>query len=291
MPGLSLRQPMNVNQATQLFELDLYSKPVHEAGLYHDTDRKGFVALCWSSKSGRRLAAAAMEAKRRQQATAANDDSSGKQTNYGSRDLSMGFRQRSLTLDEMPTVLGNLTGHIELEPGDSYETTSIWLSQGEFTQPNRQKINLARIAVCWVDLDLQHENSPPRLRSMTRQRALDAVLERCQAQDVPLPTLILWTGRGLCVKWLTDVLPKQAYPRWAAAQAALVELFRDLGADASARDASRVLRLAGTHNHKSGQVCAPLWVNTFFGDVVRTTLDDLCNAILPFTRQELEQLR
>jgi len=283
---------MNAMQQAQRFELDYYSQPANEAGLYHMPDRRGFFALCWSSQSGRRLAAKAMDVKRRQLAeAAANDDGIEIRQQFGSRDMRMGFRQRTFTLDEMPTVLGNLSDHIELEPGDSSETTSIWLSQGEFSRPNRQKINLVRIAVCWVDLDLQHENSPPHLRSMSRQYALDAVLERCQVRGIPLPTLILWTGRGLVVKWLTETLPKQAYPRWAAVQAGLVGIFADLGADASARDASRVLRLAGTHNHKSGQVCEPIWVNSYFGYAARTNLDVLCEAVLPFTREELEQLR
>jgi hypothetical protein len=213
------------------YALASYRRPENEASLYHHQNRVGFFTVGYSTESGRK---SALDAFRRKQAGEVCLPA----------EIGAGYRQRSFRLREMPDVLADLPRCLDLL--DQPTTTDFWLSQAEFTRPNRQKINLARIAVCWVDLDLHHENAPDRLRSMSRDRALAAVLSRCRDRGIPTPSIVLWTGRGLAVKWYTDVLPKSAYPRWAAVQAAFVEAFADLAADAQARDASRVLRIAGT---------------------------------------------
>lgn len=274
-----------------------YYDPAIEAGLYHAPTRHGYFALAWSTKSGRQRAAQA--AKILKGDTSPETGShvwdlmrQGKDWEGIIRpEMSQAFRQKSFPLAEMDTVLSDVARHVQLAPGDSFESTSFWLSQGEFSKPNRQKLNLARIAVCWVDLDLHHEKSPAVLRRLTRDTALERALATCQARGIPTPSIILWTGRGLVLKWFTDVLPKPAYPRWAAVQKSLVEAFVDLGADDSARDASRILRIPSTYNPKSDQQCVPIFVNTFFGEIVRHGFDDLADAVLPVTREQLRTLK
>lgn len=264
--------------------LSSLARPENESQLYHDKNRAGFFTLGWSTRTGRITAAAALERIK-------NEPNLNKRHMMRSRELGEGYGQQSYPLSSLPEVLGNLEQHVPLSTGDSRESTSIWISQGEFSQPNRQKINLARIAVCWVDLDLHHENSRPALKSLDRDKALAAVLSRCAYLGIPVPSIVIWTGRGLAVKWLTDVLPKTAYPRWAAVQRVLVEAFADLGADASARDASRILRIPGTYNPKSGEFCEPIYVNQFWGEIVSHNFDGLANAVLPYTREQITALR
>jgi len=259
------------------------SRPENEAALYHPPGRNGFFTLGWSTKSGRVTAAGAME--RLKSIPAAE------RSKHAGYDVGAGYRQHSFPLAEMPDVLRNIEQHVPLQRDDRWETTSIWISQGEFTKPNRQKINLARIAVCWVDLDLHHETSPAALKSLSKDKSLEKALAICGTLEIPLPSIVLWTGRGLVLKWLVDVLPKQAYPRWSAVQRMLVEAFAGLGADAAARDASRILRIPGTYNPKSGGLCTPIHVTEFWGEVVRYEFDDLANAVLPFTRDQIASLR
>lgn len=274
-----------------------YSDPAIEAGLYHSPDRQGYFALAWSTRSGRQRAAYAAKALKGELPLEA--DSPLAELRQQGKDwagllkpeLGQGFRQKSFPLADMDRVLSDVSSHVSLDPQDSFETTSFWISQGEFTKPNRQKHNLARIAVCWVDLDLHHPNSAPTLHALNRDTALDKALATCTARGIPTPSIVLWTGRGLALKWLTEVLPRAAYPRWAAVQKALVEAFNDLGADDSARDASRILRIPGTYNPKSAQQCVPIYANTFFGEIVRYSFDDLADAVLPITREQLHILR
>lgn len=277
--------------------LPYYSQPLHEALIYHDPGRSGFFTLAWSTESGRKLAANAAGLLKSQIQPPANTPLwhiMRKDIDWESSIrpyLGRAFQQRSFPLAALETVLCDLPAHITLGTGDRFETTSVWISQGEFRKPNRQKLNLARIAVCWVDLDLRHYDSAPHLRRLTPNQALTKVLARCTEKKLPAPSLVLWTGRGLALKWPTDILPAAAYPRWAAVQKALVEVFGDLGADDAARDASRILRVAGTYNPKGDGRCEAIFVNEFFGEIERVAFDDLADAVLPITRAQLQGLR
>lgn len=63
---------------------------------------------------------------------------------------------------------------------------------------------------------------------------------------------------------------------------------KSLGADSQAKDAARVLRLVGTCNSKSGTPVETIWQDR--GDAI-WGFDDVANELLPFSREELEELR
>ena len=252
-----------------------YSNPIIEASEYHRSNRFGFFTVGYSTAVGRQQAASAFERKR-------------KGESFNPLDLGGSYRQKSFKLSEMDFVLEDTAFLLDrIGINAPYHTTDLWISQGEFSRQNRQKINLLRIAVCWVDIDLYHENSPIHLRSLSKENVLNRVFAICVERGYPLPSIIFWTGRGLCLKWYTDALPKTAYPRWAAVQAALVAGFAEIGADNSARDASRLLRIPSTFNHKAQQMCEVIYVREFLGKIERVVFDDLANAVLPFTREQI----
>ena len=109
-------------------------------------------------------------------------------------------------------------------------------------------VYLLRLNLCFVDLDTYKTPwkvyPPDALANIVRGF--------CQDEDIPDPSLILFSGRGLQVKWLLErPLPRAALPRWNAVQKQLVAILERFGADSGARDASRLLRLVD-HQH-------PLW--------------------------------
>jgi hypothetical protein len=63
---------------------------------------------------------------------------------------------------------------------------------------------------------------------------------------------------------------------------------KGLGADSSARDAARMLRLVGSRNSKSGTTVEAIWEE--HGEST-WEFGDLVDEILPLTREELEELR
>jgi len=101
-----------------------------------------------------------------------------------------------------------------------------------------------------VDLDTYKVKE---LQNIPTHTIIDLLFAYCELMDIPEPSLVIYSGNGIYLKWLfKKAVPKGALPRWNAVQKKLVELFKDFGADPQARDASRVLRIPGTTNTKTG---------------------------------------
>jgi len=181
-------------------------------------------------------------------------------------------KQRSYRLSELPEVLKLI------------ETNNdVWIAQNEFIKTDRKKINLGRITSCYVDLDFYKLNHSWR----SPEHAAHDLLEHLTKYHIPLPSLIIDSGRGLQVKWVLEPLPARAFPRWELVQKSLAEHLLSFGADMRALDVSRVLRLVGTTNTRSGRI-----VKVIYADTVRPLeFDTLADAVLPFTREELKAMR
>lgn len=188
--------------------------------------------------------------------------------------------QSSHRLSDMPIVLGLLEHH----------HVDTWLSQAEFLRPNRRVVNLARLNLLFADLDTYKVDD---LKARTPDQLATSVLNHCIAEGIPLPSLLVFSGRGIQAKWFLDKpLPRQALPRWNACQKQLVDALDGLGADRQARDASRVLRLIHTVNTKSGEICRVVHVEPGpDGKPIRYSFEKLTEVLLPRGRSELERER
>lgn len=188
-------------------------------------------------------------------------------------------KQDSYKLAVMPTVLAMV------DP-----TRDTWLSQAEFTVPNRRVVNLLRIGLLFADLDTYRT---PWAANRTPEQLAAAVLHHCAEEGLPPPSLLIYSGRGIQAKWLLDgTIPRQALPRWNACQRYLIDRLASLGADPVAKDASRVLRLVNTVNTKSGNVCRVVHVEPGpDGDPVRYGFEFMAEALLPVARWTIEEQR
>ena len=158
-------------------------------------------------------------------------------------------------------------------------TRDCWISQAEFIRPNRRVVNLARIGLCFVDLDTYRTD----LEWMTPEGLCFALLDYCHSEGIPQPSIVIFSGRGLQVKWLYDkTIPRQALPRWNACQRVLVEKLSRFGSDPAAKDASRVLRLVNTVNTKSGEICRVIHASDH-----RYDFEYLAESLLPVRRDEI----
>ncbi len=159
----------------------------------------------------------------------------------------------------------------------------IWISQCEFKFKSRLLVNLLRIPMSFIDLDTYRS----KYADVSPEAMVPLLLQRCEDSGIPAPSIIVFSGRGLQVKWLYDyALPARALPRWNLSQQFLGDMFKDFGADPAARDASRVLRVVGSVNQKSGETCRVV----YFDDSTHS-FDALADAVLPLTRDELKQKR
>ncbi|MFU7518139.1 DNA-binding response regulator, partial [Clostridium sp. HCS.1] len=66
------------------------------------------------------------------------------------------------------------------------------------------------------------------------------------------PNLIVDSGRGLYLIWLINSVPGKALPLWKAVEEYLYSVLKRFGDDRQALDPTRVLRVPGSINSKSG---------------------------------------
>ena len=190
-----------------------------------------------------------------------------------------GKRQQSYPLPRMAQVLSLL---------DRRRDT--WLSQAEFIRPNRRVVNLLRLGLLFADLDTYRQ---PWAAGRTPEQLTAALLYHCGEEGIPPPSLVIYSGRGLQAKWLlTAAIPRAALPRWSLCQRYLIDRLAPMGADPAAKDASRVLRVTGTVNVRSGEVCRVVHVTDGpDGDPVRYSFEYLCELLLPVARSDIEAAR
>jgi hypothetical protein len=183
-----------------------------------------------------------------------------------------GWREWSYEVSELPDVIPLYAG---LE--------DVYVSQQRFFFGRRKK-NLKEIGSLYVDIDF---HKIPELAGMDARGVLDDVLVALERARIPAPTMAIASGRGLYAVWLlSESVPGAAGPRWDACEKRLLGVLEPFGADPGAIDASRVLRLCGTVNSRSGKT-----VELIATPGEKWSFDDLANEILPYTREELYDIR
>jgi hypothetical protein len=177
----------------------------------------------------------------------------------------------------------------------------------------RRSDRVVQINEVFVDLDFHTRERVAHLRP---EDVAAMALARAKERGLPLPSGITFSGRGVLLRYAFHPMPGTAAPRVKALQNALhgvsdlahapPELRRDkhalgvmlrngsvwrgLGLDRRAKDLSRVFRICGSKNEKSGQVVRLIWPARW-EDVRIYDFEELCAAFLPYTREEIEQKR
>ncbi len=160
-----------------------------------------------------------------------------------------------------------------------------FISVCTFKSPRRTVANLLGLRACFCDVDFR---DLPVWAGSTEEAVWAEVQVALAAAAMPRPTMVVGSGRGLHLYWtFAKGLPRNVLPRWNAVQSHLCDLLKPFGADPKARDAARILRLAGTDNPKAGKIAMFLHLD-FDRDV---DFGDLTRAVLPFSQWQLQELR
>lgn len=170
----------------------------------------------------------------------------------------------------------------------------LYLSVNSFCLPKRKAHLIWHLNAFFIDLDYYNI---PELKGKTAKEVL-AILRKNGCFKFAEPSFCVDSGNGLYIFWLIDNAPKQMSVIYKKIQDKIFEMFKDYGADPQAKDLSRVLRLPGTVNSKTGRKAsiilnddASLWENKV---VIRYDIKDLSKRVLPslpYTKDELEELR
>jgi len=158
------------------------------------------------------------------------------------KSVAMGFTQRVYAHQDAPAMLQNLATGTD---------ASTYLSQSGFAEAGgRRTVGAVRaLTSLWVDVDFY---KLPELAGLTPDELLEQVLVKFKW--LPLPTLLVESGRGCYFCWTFDKpLGVERLADWQRAEDALVALLEPFGADAAAKDAARILRVAGSFHEVAGE--------------------------------------
>lgn len=120
-----------------------------------------------------------------------------------------------------------------------------YVSQNTFYKPQRRIENIKELRAVYIDIDCYNS----KYTKEAVQYFLEHDLYGCK---IPRPNYLIDSGRGLYYIVLIKPVPSMALPLWYAVQRYLFNTLKEFGADANALDPTRVLRIVGTLNSKSG---------------------------------------
>ncbi|MDQ3375921.1 MAG: hypothetical protein M3533_03375 [Actinomycetota bacterium] len=158
----------------------------------------------------------------------------------------------------------------------------VFLSTQRF-RGRRRISELLSMGALFADLDYYGR---PELAGMEPRRVLELALGTLSMAGVPAPSIAIGSGRGMYLVWLHHPIPRAALPRWRACQERLQAVLAPLGADPKSRDAARVLRVVGTRHRRAGVEVEALTTTR-----EARPFGELADAVLPYTRAELHDLR
>ena len=136
--------------------------------------------------------------------------------------------------------------HLELIQQD-FKGDNLYISINTFCSTYRRLEYLKELKAQFIDLDIYNTK-------FTKDQVLMNLDENYFSKSIPRPNFIIDSGRGLYLIWLINAVPSKALPLWKAVEEYLYSVLKPLGADRQALDATRVLRVPGSTNSKSGSV-------------------------------------
>jgi hypothetical protein len=167
-------------------------------------------------------------------------------------------------------------------------TRDSYVSQAQFSRRQRRIAALRSIGLLWADLGDDGE-----LGRYGDAWAVNRSLRVIDEAGIPAPSLIVGSGRGYHAKWLFErAVPWQALDRWSVVERTVVDRLRGpLNADLQATDPTRVLRVVGTVNSRTGTVARVVWTNAVNGLPVRYGFDAFADEVLPRLRASHHERR
>ena len=126
-----------------------------------------------------------------------------------------------------------------------FDKEDVYISMSTFYKPMRRIENIKELTCNFIDLDTYNTK-------FTNTQILMNLESNYFNKVIPTPNLIIGSGRGLTLIWLIERVPYMALPLWKAVQEYLYSQLKEFGADRKALDATRILRVAGSINSKSG---------------------------------------
>lgn len=127
-----------------------------------------------------------------------------------------------------------------------------YITPNTMYKPYRRVENIRQFRAFFIDIDNVEGN---------QGYISYKIFEMAERKEVPQPSMIVSSGRGLHLYWRIKNAPYAALATWQELEDMLYFKLKSLGADPKATDGARVLRLPGTINSKNNEMCNILYIN------------------------------
>lgn len=125
-----------------------------------------------------------------------------------------------------------------------YAQNNVYVSMNTFFRNKRDVESVKRLNAFYVDLDCYK-------LGLDKNFVLSTLEDDYFGWEIPHPTFIIDSGRGLYLIWKLRNEDRKALPRWTIVQEWFCEKLKPLGADPACKDAARILRVPFSYNAKS----------------------------------------
>lgn len=131
-----------------------------------------------------------------------------------------------------------------------------YVSPNTYYIPSRRVNNIRQFRALYIDIDFDEDK-------YGKQEVIYYVWELAWKEEIPFPTMVVDSGRGLHLYWRIQDAPYAALQTWQELEDYLYYKLKHLGADIKATDAARLLRLPGTINSKNNEECKVVHINNY----------------------------
>ena len=125
-----------------------------------------------------------------------------------------------------------------------FKEHNVCITLNTFYKTYRRLEYLKELKALFIDLDTYKTG-------FTKEQILMNLNDNHFKQSIPIPNLIIDSGRGLYLIWLINKVPSMALPLWKAVEEYFYKTLKEFGADRQALDATRILRVPGSFNSKT----------------------------------------
>lgn len=154
---------------------------------------------------------------------------------------------------------------------------NVFISSNTYYIPKRAVNNIRQYRSLYIDLDL---------KKYYKAETVYMVYQMAYEDKIPMPTMIVDSGRGVHLYWRIKNAPYVAMRTWQELEDYLYHKLKFLGADILATDGSRLLRLPGTINSKNNAECKIITIN----NELEYSMYDLREKYLNYNPKKYQQL-
>lgn len=144
----------------------------------------------------------------------------------------------------------------------------VYISQNTFNNRSRRLTHLKELKALYIDIDCYKVN--------LSKEATKYFLENDLYGQIPVPNMLIDSGRGLYYIIFLENTKVEDLPKWQLIEKYLYEKLKDLGADNKALDATRVLRVVGSTNSKNNELVKVIDTYDY-----QYTLDEIIENYIP----------